>query len=231
MSNYWLLLAGISYPEVMTTTLDRETLDQIESQPSPDPQTMQNLVYEYLVHNCYGETAKSFAAAAQIAQKLPQHTMDLDSPDGSTNAYDEDFEMESVQNTQTTSERDTSIALKTLQSRKRLREYLVAGNVSNAISYCEETFPADMISKDSVEVLFALKCQQFIELLRNDPSMALQFAQEELGQFGPQHQPTLQDIVSLIAYPDPHKSPLAHYLSQERRDQVANIVNDHIFCT
>jgi glucose-induced degradation protein 8 len=39
---------------------------------------------------------------------------------------------------------------------------------------------------------------------------------------------TLQDIISLIAYPTPSSSPLKHYLSQERRETVASSLNDFI---
>ncbi|KAJ3330352.1 hypothetical protein HDU91_003602 [Kappamyces sp. JEL0680] len=39
---------------------------------------------------------------------------------------------------------------------------------------------------------------------------------------------TLQDVLSLIAYPDPLSSPVSHYLSQDRREQVATELNNHI---
>lgn len=38
----------------------------------------------------------------------------------------------------------------------------------------------------------------------------------------------LQDIVALIAYADASQSPVAHYLSQDRREQVAMNLNNYI---
>jgi len=39
---------------------------------------------------------------------------------------------------------------------------------------------------------------------------------------------TLQDIVALIAYTEPDRSPAAGYLSQQRREEVATAVNSFI---
>jgi hypothetical protein len=40
----------------------------------------------------------------------------------------------------------------------------------------------------------------------------------------------LRNVASLLAYPDPENSPVAKYLSQERREAVANQVNTAILC-
>jgi hypothetical protein len=53
----------------------------------------------------------------------------------------------------------------------------------------------------------------------------------EFGEFAntnPKYWETLQNLVALIAYPNPYESPLAHYLSQSRREEVAELVNNHI---
>ena len=40
-----------------------------------------------------------------------------------------------------------------------------------------------------------------------------------------------QDLLSLLAYPDPHTSPFAHLLSAEHVSKVADRVNEAILCT
>jgi hypothetical protein len=53
----------------------------------------------------------------------------------------------------------------------------------------------------------------------------------ELGQYGhinPKYFDALQDIVALIAYTDPFTSPVADYLSQERREEIASNLNSYI---
>lgn len=40
----------------------------------------------------------------------------------------------------------------------------------------------------------------------------------------------LRNVAGLLAYPDPQSSPVAKYLSQERREAVANQINTAILC-
>jgi CTLH/CRA C-terminal to LisH motif domain len=57
---------------------------------------------------------------------------------------------------------------------------------------------------------------------------------QEFGQFANsncKYAEQLQDIIALIAYPNPYDSPLAHYLSQSRREDVARLINERILCT
>lgn len=42
------------------------------------------------------------------------------------------------------------------------------------------------------------------------------------------YQEELKNVISILAYPVPEKSPAAKYLSQERRDAVAEQVNSAI---
>jgi hypothetical protein len=40
----------------------------------------------------------------------------------------------------------------------------------------------------------------------------------------------LENVTGLLAYPDPERSPVAKYLSHERREAVANQINTAILC-
>ncbi|KAI8909587.1 CTLH/CRA C-terminal to lish motif domain-containing protein, partial [Gorgonomyces haynaldii] len=120
-------------------------------------------------------------------------------------------------------------ALDTLSARKSLKYLILEGKLSEAVEFFDEHF-VDSLETEK-EILFALKCQLFIELIKTDTAQALEFAQKDLGQFANVSQKTddlLQDVLSLIAYPDPQQSPVAHLLTQERREQVADEVNEYI---
>ena len=54
----------------------------------------------------------------------------------------------------------------------------------------------------------------------------------EMAQFGGnfKYAQDLQDVLSLLAYPDPLQSPVAHFLDQSRRDLVSAQLNAYILC-
>ena len=82
---------------------------------------------------------------------------------------------------------------------------------------------------------FRLLCQQYIELIRAESmDSAFQYAQQELNSAvrgNETFRQMLQNIFPLIAYKDPQKSPLSHYLSDEHRQQVADSLNAAILRT
>ncbi|KAJ3096562.1 hypothetical protein HDU97_005763 [Phlyctochytrium planicorne] len=130
-----------------------------------------------------------------------------------------------------------SAAVSSLEARKHLHTLLVQGKVAEAVHFCKATFGNAVLSGNtpqSMDICFQLQCQQFIENVRVSAPEAVKFAQTELRQFGilgSKYVSVLQDIVALIAYKDPLNSPVAHYLSQERREEVASNVNSYILAT
>ncbi|KAI8826058.1 CTLH/CRA C-terminal to lish motif domain-containing protein [Fimicolochytrium jonesii] len=126
--------------------------------------------------------------------------------------------------------------LQTLPDRQAVYRLIADGNIAEAIQYCQMAFPDVLIggSVDKTEVEFELQCQRFIELVRTSAVEAMAFAQEELGKFDltrPDYAAKVNDIVALIAYPDPLKSPLAKYLAETRRIDVATLVNSYILAS
>ena len=73
--------------------------------------------------------------------------------------------------------------------------------------------------------MFLLKAQEFIELLKQGGDCLL-FATQELAPFS--NYKELENVVSLLAYPQPQDSPLGFYLSQTQREKVARKVNESI---
>lgn len=71
-------------------------------------------------------------------------------------------------------------ALKTLDTRKHVRDLILSGNISDVIQYLNASFPSLLDGKNSksLDMLFMLQCQQFIEFVRSSAPDALRFAQE-----------------------------------------------------
>ncbi|KAJ3045341.1 Ran-binding protein 9 [Rhizophlyctis rosea] len=127
----------------------------------------------------------------------------------------------------------TAQALRTLDQRKHLQELITAGDLQEAIDYCTAAFPEAMkpTTEANVEMLFQLKCQQFIECVRKSATEALQYAHLELHRPEYRVEPfktRWNDIMALIAYANPETSPVGQYLSQDRREEVASNLNSHI---
>jgi hypothetical protein len=191
------------------TKLFMDTLsEQYEAAESPDQPQIQRLIYEYLVYNCYGETARSFGADCRMIKteddSLDDDLMDMDKAD--------------------------DVITATLAHRRTLQDFILTGSITEAIAYCEDIFPH--VIDACPDIIFSLKCQQFIQLVHQKNSFdAMEYAQTELGRFSninKKYTDTLEEIVSLIAYPNPHQSPLAHHLSTSRLAEVANVVNESI---
>lgn len=86
----------------------------------------------------------------------------------------------------------------------------------------------------SWQLQMRMQAQQFIELVRKGDSgvpEALSYARTTLGRHLMEHADAakemamLQDVLGLLAYVDPTKSPLAHLLEQTQRDNTFDVLN------
>lgn len=76
-------------------------------------------------------------------------------------------------------------------------------------------------------VLYKLRCQQFIETLRTSgDSEAIQFAQYYLRPCNRMYKELTNSVTTLIAFPDLEHEETRHLLSQERRNTIADEVNE-----
>ncbi|KAI9142146.1 CTLH/CRA C-terminal to lish motif domain-containing protein [Paraphysoderma sedebokerense] len=142
--------------------------------------------------------------------------------------------------------------LQTLKARKHITNLILAGQIPETIAFLNTHFPnllpssptsdpkspsttpppSSSKSHTSIDILFRLHCQHFIELMRKGETVtALQFAQTELKQFislNAKYLDHFSDVFALIAYPDPWSSPVASYLSEYVKEELAEMVNGFI---
>lgn len=97
-----------------------------------------------------------------------------------------------------------------------------------------ELIPNGVLPTDDFEaiqlqnILFEMRCQQFIEIIRSPSSNvleAIQYAQNYLKPINAESKELVKEVTALIAYEDPYVSQSSHLLSQERRDKLAEQVN------
>ncbi|KAI8345354.1 CTLH/CRA C-terminal to lish motif domain-containing protein [Blakeslea trispora] len=165
-----------------------------------------SIVIEYLIHNCFKNTANALIKERQKLQ-LCNKTLSLN---GDLKKY---------------------IQWQLLDARKSLVQAVREGNITIAFELIQQYFPSLMQGSipSSEHILFKMKCQQFIEIIRSSCSTseleAIRYAQIHLRPTHPQDKELVKEVTALIAYTDPYKSQSKYLLAQERREQLASELN------
>ncbi|KAF9979106.1 Glucose-induced degradation complex subunit [Actinomortierella ambigua] len=136
--------------------------------------------------------------------------------------------------------------LKNLDIRKAIRSLISKGDIGRAMDMCNAAFPgvlsidptSPLTTPVSIQMNFKMQCQKFIEIVRQGPNKgaeALMFAQEVLAVFrkidelgAQKYVQELNDIVPILAYKDPERSPMANFLHQSERDKLADLMNSAV---
>ncbi|GAA5805971.1 hypothetical protein HPULCUR_011498 [Helicostylum pulchrum] len=172
-----------------------------------------SMVIEYLIHNCFKNTAKALINETSRLEdcnsiqkgNIKKNLMDLDNE--LTDAIEQGDILE-------------AFAL----IKKHFPVLASLDNVPNS------TPPNDHEAIKLHTVLFKLKCQRFIEIIRSTtPSSeleAIRYAQTHLKATNSELKEKVKEVTALIAYANPHQSQSKHLLTQERREQLAKEVND-----
>ncbi|KAI8147645.1 CTLH/CRA C-terminal to lish motif domain-containing protein [Fennellomyces sp. T-0311] len=198
-----------------------------------------SLVTEYLIHNCYKNTAKAFLGevkkldACNDISSTPVNGTEKRRRSNTTDAMDiDDHEDDAIGN-------DGGYKWALLDARKDLYDAILNGDIPRAFDVINQHFPALAMHENGMEtecngdvphlqyILFKLRCQQFIEIVRSSNEVeAIRFAQTHLRPQHKEFQELTNEVASLIAYRDPLNSNSSHLLSQERRLQLADEVNN-----
>lgn len=115
---------------------------------------------------------------------------------------------------------------------KELRQLVSSGNSLEAIELLKKEYPT--VWECNWQLQLRLHCQHFIELVRRGDAQApeaLSYARTAMGSHLLEHGDNakemtfLQDVLGLLAYVDPTKSPVAHLLEQTQRDNTFDVLN------
>ncbi|OBZ91283.1 Glucose-induced degradation protein 8 [Choanephora cucurbitarum] len=164
----------------------------------------QSIVIEYLIHNCFKNTVNAFIKERRRLQLCSKPLL-------------------------------INGDLKKLPTKGSMDNGLVQavrkGDITLAFELIQQYFPS--LTQDSIpsseHVLFKLKCQQFIEIIRSScPTSeleAIRYAQMHLKPIHSRDKELVKEVTALIAYTDPYKSQSKYLLTQERREQLASELN------
>ncbi|CEG68945.1 hypothetical protein RMATCC62417_05103 [Rhizopus microsporus] len=163
------------------------------------------LVLDYLVHHCYGKTAKAFIENIKTLDQfayLPSQTK-----------HSEILER-------------VNIEWALLDARKTIKDSIEQGEIHRALKVIKDHFPALLEHDELQHISFRLRCQHFIEIIRSGSEMeAILYAQKYLKPVRHEFKEQVREVTSLIAYSDPFQSQSKHLMSQQRRDRLAHEVN------
>ncbi|PKA65553.1 hypothetical protein AXF42_Ash005887 [Apostasia shenzhenica] len=152
---------------------------------------IRNIVFSYLVHNCFKETAESFLTGTGMHQSV-DYFIDMD-------------------------------------KRKAIFHYVLEGNTIMAIELTAQLAPN--LLEENQDLHFDLLGLHFVNLVcSRNCTEALEFAQAKLTPFGitQKNVEKLEDFMALLAYEEPEKSPMFHLLGPERRQSIADNLNQAI---
>jgi glucose-induced degradation protein 8 len=122
---------------------------------------------------------------------------------------------------------DPGVDLATISDRMATRAALQRGDVQTAIERANELNP--LILDENDRLFFHLQQQKLIELIRaGKVDDALHFAQHELAPRGEENTEFLSELertITLLAFEDTSKSPMADLLSPAQRQKTASELN------
>ncbi|XP_062098011.1 uncharacterized protein LOC133803884 isoform X2 [Humulus lupulus] len=116
-----------------------------------------------------------------------------------------------------------------MEKRKRIINFIMEGDALKAIELTEQ-YAHDLLEKN-IELHFDLLSLHFVNLvISRKCTEALEFAQTKLTPFGKMEKYVnkLEDFLALLAYDEPEKSPMFHFLNPEYRQEVADSLNQAI---
>ena len=192
--------------------LEKNRLYQVVRDEEDDISSkVQELVSGYLSHNGYAESARAMAVdiSSQTAKTVIYPPIDTEA-----------------------------------SNRQKIRAYFIDGNVDAALHMMEELF-ANVLAQHEL-LYFQIRCRKFIEMMRScgdqrkddveRQSMineAMSYGQQLNTMYGlnANYRAGLEEAFSLLPYPDPLNSPMAHIVSDAGRFRIAEDVNRAILTT
>ncbi|KAI9481505.1 MAG: CTLH/CRA C-terminal to lish motif domain-containing protein [Benjaminiella poitrasii] len=200
-----------------------------------------SIVMEYLLHYCYTDTVKTLL---NEMKQLDSCTNSIQSEN--ENNVDSDiinrtipFDVSNLSKL-----KENTIKWDYINARKDVYESVKEGNIGRAFDLIETHFPNLIRSYDTINrldpfsspveslpkshyILYKLRCQQFVEILRMSGDIqAIQFAQNHLRPCSRVYTELTNSVTTLIAYANLENEKTKSLLSQERRDLIADEVNE-----
>jgi len=121
-----------------------------------------------------------------------------------------------------------------INERQLIMGFILDGQIDKATENIKKFYPVCLQSRKDIK--FQLKYHRFIQMILTEPpETTILYGRKHFSFDDPQvikNHAILEDVFSLLAYPDPRNSPISYLFSQQFREQLANAVNGAIleFC-
>ena len=124
----------------------------------------------------------------------------------------------------------TSQELAAIENRQVILRLIMLGDVKAAQEIIERDHPQALTDRKDIQ--FQLKIHRFIQMIQTEtPEATILFGRRHFTFEDPlvlEHQTLLEDVFSLLAYPDPKGSPVGYLFSASFRLKLAVTVNGAI---
>ena len=163
-------------------------------------QSISEMILQYLIHCGYSETASIFSYSLNS-----NNNMDMDASEIS-----KDFA--------------------SISERQKIIKYIIDGDILLAMNELQKNHSNCLENRK--DILFQLKYYRFIQMIQTESlEDTIMYGRNNFPANDPQvisNQKILEDIFSLLAYPDPTNSPVSYLFSSEFREKLAESVNGAI---
>ena len=121
-------------------------------------------------------------------------------------------------------------SLKSIAHRQQIISHIMNGEFDKAIDAVQVHYPEFLVNRKDIE--FQLRYHRFIQMIQSATAEeTIQYGRAHFVYDDPQvieNQEILEDVFSLLAYPEPENSPVSYLFSVSFRENLANVVNGAI---
>lgn len=126
-------------------------------------------------------------------------------------------------------EKETTRAWAGIEERQKIGKLILAGDIQAAMEAVERY---EGLLEKRPALVRKLRFHRFIQIVLNEsPEAAIAYSRSHLRVEDCQsrsERDELEDVLSLLAYENPHESPVAHLLTTNHRESLASTVNSAI---
>lgn len=124
----------------------------------------------------------------------------------------------------------TTETLASIDHRQQLMRLILEGDIKSAMDIIEKHHAECLRQRKDIQ--FQLKYHRFIQMIQTEtPEATILYGRRHFSFDDPlvlEHQQVLEDVFSLLAYPNPAESPVAFLLTPTFRRSLASAVNGAI---
>lgn len=221
-------------PTTLVAQVEENIKQAVESVPLSVAMTHQ-LVRKYLQHYGYARTLRAFddlSGANNLSKEVDGAESTASAVKRTKLSYAEKLRSSSKRAQEQSSSASQDPLDTSLELRSAVRAHILNGRPEEAEALLQEKLPQMFEEKNRsicMLVKATLACQSFIRMMQEGRiTDAVKYAQDVLVEYrdiSKGFDEKIQDVLALLAYHNMSESPVAHLLSCQHTDSVADVIN------